>query len=208
VQCIIHQVEIERAIREYIENKFSVSEGQTITLQLAATRGAKGYTATIDISDSEVQETLPVVKHRQPKPAASPVQTAPAVPDTNAPVPSTEPAVQTTEPVVVAGPVVTAEQPVVETQDTSVTNEETVGKPADEAVEGSPVATVEAADAAEVTTGTDVEDVTAAASEDVLAAANAATAAQEPVVETEAAAAPEAEEVVAQPVRRSLFRNS
>jgi hypothetical protein len=68
VQIIIVQAEIETAIRNHILSQINVREGMEISVDLAATRGAEGFKATIDIvpcknptSINPVQVPAPVV---------------------------------------------------------------------------------------------------------------------------------------------------
>ena len=49
MQITIVQNEIEKAIREYVGRQLLVAEGMKMIIDLAATRGAEGFKATIDI---------------------------------------------------------------------------------------------------------------------------------------------------------------
>ena len=51
MQITLVQHEIETAIKDFINKRIRVNEGQEIRVDLAATRGAEGFKATIDILD-------------------------------------------------------------------------------------------------------------------------------------------------------------
>src|SRR5574344_1333552 len=53
MQIILVQAEIEKAIRNYVNSKVQVNEGQDIRIDLSASRGPEGFRATIDIIDDE-----------------------------------------------------------------------------------------------------------------------------------------------------------
>lgn len=70
MQIIIVQDEIETAIRNHIQSLISVRENMDINVDLAATRGSTGFTATINI-----------VPAAAANPASGPmIQAAPSVP--------------------------------------------------------------------------------------------------------------------------------
>lgn len=52
MKIMIVQAEIETAIRDYILSQINIREGMSVTIELAATRGASGFTAEIDISQT------------------------------------------------------------------------------------------------------------------------------------------------------------
>ena len=54
MQIILVQAEIEKAIRNYVNSKVKVNEGQDIRIDLSASRGPEGFRATIDIIDDEL----------------------------------------------------------------------------------------------------------------------------------------------------------
>ena len=54
MQIILVQAEIEKAIRNYVNSKVQVNEGQDIRIDLSASRGPEGFRATIDIIDDEL----------------------------------------------------------------------------------------------------------------------------------------------------------
>lgn len=51
MQITINQNEIEQAITDYLVARVTIAEGTAISIDLAATRGADGFKATIDLSD-------------------------------------------------------------------------------------------------------------------------------------------------------------
>lgn len=53
MQIILVQAEIEKAIRNYVNSKVQVNEGQDIRIDLSASRGPEGFRATIDIIDED-----------------------------------------------------------------------------------------------------------------------------------------------------------
>ena len=53
MQIILVQAEIETAIRNYVNSKVKVNEGQDIRIDLSASRGPEGFRATIDIIDDD-----------------------------------------------------------------------------------------------------------------------------------------------------------
>lgn len=54
MQIILVQAEIEKAIRNYVNSKVQVNEGQDIRIDLSASRGPEGFRATIDIIDDDL----------------------------------------------------------------------------------------------------------------------------------------------------------
>ena len=58
MQITINQIEIERAITQYILERITSRPGQEISVEMAATRGATGITANINIID---QGKMPMV---------------------------------------------------------------------------------------------------------------------------------------------------
>ena len=57
MQIILVQAEIETAIRNYVNSKVKVNEGQDIRIDLSASRGPEGFRATIDIIDDDLVPT-------------------------------------------------------------------------------------------------------------------------------------------------------
>ena len=55
------QSEIETAIINYINAQVNVREGMSIVVDLSATRGENGFTATIDIVNAKAVKTIPQV---------------------------------------------------------------------------------------------------------------------------------------------------
>lgn len=51
MQIILVQAEIETAIRNYVNSKVKIQEGQDIRIDLSASRGPEGFRANIDIVD-------------------------------------------------------------------------------------------------------------------------------------------------------------
>lgn len=54
MQITLVQAEIEQAITNYIHSQINVRDGHEIKVDLAATRGQAGFTATIDIVPAEI----------------------------------------------------------------------------------------------------------------------------------------------------------
>ena len=73
MQIILVQAEIEKAIRNYVNSKVQVNEGQDIRIDLSASRGPEGFRATIDIVDEDATATASAA----PAPAPAPKATAP-----------------------------------------------------------------------------------------------------------------------------------
>lgn len=70
MQIILVQAEIEKAIRNYVNSKVQVNEGQDIRIDLSASRGPEGFRATIDIVDEDATTTAsaaPAPKAAVPK---------------------------------------------------------------------------------------------------------------------------------------------
>ena len=77
MQIILVQAEIEKAIRNYVNSKVQVNEGQDIRIDLSASRGPEGFRATIDIVDVTTTVSAIFVPAPTPK-AAAPKVTAEA----------------------------------------------------------------------------------------------------------------------------------
>lgn len=77
MQIILVQAEIEKAIRNYVNSKVQVNEGQDIRIDLSASRGPEGFRATIDIVDVTTTASAIFVPAPAPK-AAAPKVTAEA----------------------------------------------------------------------------------------------------------------------------------
>lgn len=75
MQIILVQAEIEKAIRNYVNSKVQVNEGQDIRIDLSASRGPEGFRATIDIVDEDTTTTA----NAAPAPAPAPKAAAPKV---------------------------------------------------------------------------------------------------------------------------------
>lgn len=108
MQITLIQVEIEEAIRRFVESQINVREGMRIDIELKATRGAEGYQAYIDIVEQDAERKIgngdsvelepeAPVAPAPTKPAATATKTAAVrttTRRTNPPVPA-EPPVQT-----------------------------------------------------------------------------------------------------------------
>ena len=84
MQIILDQNEIEQALREHLNTKFRINEGQDITIEMKAGRGENGFTANIDIvpagtSKPEQGKTLNIAE----KIARAPRAAAPTTEDTS-----------------------------------------------------------------------------------------------------------------------------
>lgn len=64
MQIILVQTEVVQALRDYVASRLTLAEGTEITVDLSATRGANGVTATIDL----------VEPGQKPAAVAAPVQ--------------------------------------------------------------------------------------------------------------------------------------
>lgn len=107
MQIILVQTEVEQALRNFVASRLTLAEGTTFSIDLAATRGVNGITATIDLVEPGQKPapqlvtpvTKPAVKQEAPKAteaqqatqAPAPVEATPEVAET----PADEPAVQT-----------------------------------------------------------------------------------------------------------------
>lgn len=98
MQIVINQAEIETAIRSHIQSKLSDKYGASIDIDLAATRGPKGFTATITVTDDVNAPKPPTTPY--PQPVTAPVEpekseevtetvTAQVEPETDPVVPAT-----------------------------------------------------------------------------------------------------------------------
>ena len=67
MKIILVQDEIENAIRQYISGAIQVTEGQNLEIDLTAGRGTTGFTATIDITTTDVQAPLKTVEQTEKK---------------------------------------------------------------------------------------------------------------------------------------------
>ena len=71
MQIILVQAEIEKAIRNYVNSKVQVNEGQDIRIDLSASRGPEGFRATIDIVDEDTTTTVNAILVPAPLPKAA-----------------------------------------------------------------------------------------------------------------------------------------
>ena len=104
MQIILVQAEIEEALKDYITQRITLTNGSTIQIDLSATRGADGYKATIDILPADGHVTAPATPAAATKVAqvkAAPVAAAPVTEaqDPVAEVPVTEPVEEEPKPV-------------------------------------------------------------------------------------------------------------
>lgn len=86
MQITIVQAEIEAAIRAYILSQINVREGMGIAIELAATRGADGFKAIIDI---QPVQTGPVMTGMGPSTTATTTNTAEQPTVAQSPAPQT-----------------------------------------------------------------------------------------------------------------------
>lgn len=85
MQITLVQTEVEQALRDYVANRLTLAEGTTFSIELAATRGEKGITATIELIEPPKagQVAAIAVKTTVKTPAPAP---APSVTEKPAPV--------------------------------------------------------------------------------------------------------------------------
>lgn len=80
MQIILVQTEVEQALRNYVASRLTLAEGTTFSIDLAATRGVNGITATIDLVEPGQSTAAPagsIPRAQSTKPAAAPaVETA------------------------------------------------------------------------------------------------------------------------------------
>lgn len=84
LQITLNQVEIETALKAYINDQINIKDGMEITIDLKAGRGPEGFSATIDISAPA--KKAPVTVTEAVKPAKQAVAQATS---TNAPATGT-----------------------------------------------------------------------------------------------------------------------
>ena len=72
MQIVLIQAEIEKAIRNYVNSIVKVAEGVDIVIDLKSTRGDTGFTANIDLVETDVERTAAPA----PTPAPAPKATA------------------------------------------------------------------------------------------------------------------------------------
>ena len=79
MQIILVQTEVEQALRNYVASRLTLAEGTTFSIDLAATRGVNGITATIDLVEpgqSTAAPTGSISRAPSTKPAAAPAVAA------------------------------------------------------------------------------------------------------------------------------------
>lgn len=92
MQLTLVQVEIEEAIRAYVNEQINVREGMRIDIDLKATRGAEGYQAFIDIvpeTTVRTQREPEVQQEAEQLQTQAPVQAPKAVAKAAAPIATT-----------------------------------------------------------------------------------------------------------------------
>lgn len=72
MQIILVQTEVVQALRDYVASRLTLAEGTEITVDLSATRGANGVTATIDLVEPSQKATPAPVQQVIKVPAAKP----------------------------------------------------------------------------------------------------------------------------------------
>lgn len=93
MQITLVQTEVEQALRDYVANRLTLAEGTTFSIELAATRGEKGITATIELIEPPKAGQVAAVAVKTTVKAPAP---APSVTEKPAPV-AEQPAQQATE---------------------------------------------------------------------------------------------------------------
>lgn len=74
MQIILVQTEVEQALRNYVASRLTLAEGTTFSIDLAATRGVNGITATIDLVEPGQSTAIPtgsISRATSTKPAAA-----------------------------------------------------------------------------------------------------------------------------------------
>ena len=71
MQIVLIQAEIEKAIRNYVNSIVKVAEGVDIVIDLKSTRGDTGFTANIDLVESDVERTAAPAPTPTPAPKAA-----------------------------------------------------------------------------------------------------------------------------------------
>lgn len=69
MQIILVQTEVEQALRNYVASRLTLAVGTTFSIDLAATRGANGITATIDLVEPGQQPAAAVIPAAVAKPS-------------------------------------------------------------------------------------------------------------------------------------------
>lgn len=58
LQITLNQTEIENAIKAYLQNLLVFADGTDIRIDMKATRGAEGFSATIDVNSGSEEQAL------------------------------------------------------------------------------------------------------------------------------------------------------
>ena len=71
MQIVLIQAEIEKAIRNYVNSIVKVAEGVDIVIDLKSTRGDTGFTANIDLVETDVERAAAPAPTPAPVPKAA-----------------------------------------------------------------------------------------------------------------------------------------
>ena len=71
MQIVLIQAEIEKAIRNYVNSIVKVAEGVDIVIDLKSTRGDTGFTANIDLVETDVERAAAPAPTPTPAPKAA-----------------------------------------------------------------------------------------------------------------------------------------
>ena len=71
MQIVLIQAEIEKAIRNYVNSIVKVAEGVDIVIDLKSTRGDTGFTANIDLVETDVERAAAPAATPTPAPKAA-----------------------------------------------------------------------------------------------------------------------------------------
>jgi hypothetical protein len=141
MQITLIQTEIEEAIRNYVNNQVNLKPGMRIDIELAATRGADGFKATIDIvrEDSPVPEAV-----QEEAPAAAAEVSVPAATTAPATTRKAQTRVAKPDPAVAASPIpATAAEASTETTDATNPAAELIADAATTSAETAPAESTE-----------------------------------------------------------------
>lgn len=82
MQITLNQVEIETALKAYINDQINIKDGMEITIDLKAGRGPEGFSATIDISAPAKKAPVTVTEAVKPAKQAVAQATSTSAPAT------------------------------------------------------------------------------------------------------------------------------
>lgn len=74
MKIILVQAEINQALTDYVTSQIRIQEGMRVTVDLAATRGEEGYTATVSIVSDGTKKTKQTESVYVPEPIPEPVK--------------------------------------------------------------------------------------------------------------------------------------